>query len=259
MKKTLSILLSVLCFIFFASSAEAKNIKFAQVTDVHYKMHSDILCKIIKDINKTPDIDFVVFTGDNIGQTNKKNLEHFLNDTKKLNKPYYFVLGNKDVSKSQGLTKSEYIKLVRKSNKMHPKKTNYVFKKNNVVFMVVDGSKEIIPSVSGFYNKDTLQWVDEQLTKYKFNKVVILQHFPLANKPSNEFYLTHNAIEYLQMLSKHNNVIAVITGHYHKNDERMYNGVYHITSPSASDGSYKIIDIDIDNDYEVFTILKDVR
>ncbi|MCM1265245.1 MAG: metallophosphoesterase [Candidatus Gastranaerophilales bacterium] len=260
MKKALSVLILGLCLTcFFVASAEAKNIKFAQITDVHYKVHSDILCKMIKDINKTSDIDFVIFTGDNIGQTNQKNLQKFLDDTKKLNKPYYFVLGNKDVSKSHDLTKDTYMKMVHKTNKLHPKTSNYVFKKNNVVFLVADGSKEVIPSVSGFYNKETLQWIDEQLTKYKFNKVVIFQHFPLANKPSNEFYLTHNAIEYLQMLSKHNNVIAVVTGHYHKNDEVMYNGVYHITSPAASEGSYKIIEIDMDNDYEVFTILKDVK
>lgn len=260
MKKTLAVLFFVLCFSFSCFlSADAKNIKFAQVTDLHYKNHSDILIKIIKDINKSSDIDFVVFTGDNIGQANQKNLQKFLDDIKKLNKPYYLVLGDRDVSKSHDLPKSTYMKMVQKSSRCHPKTPNYVFKKNNVVFLAADGSKELIPGMSGFYNKDTLKWIDEQLTKYKFNKVVILQHFPLANKPSNEFSFTHNAIEYLQMLSTHNNVIAVVTGHFHKNDEVMYNGVYHITSPCASNGVYKIIDIDVDNGYEVFTILKDVK
>lgn len=240
-------------------TAHAKNIKFAQITDLNYRGRSDLLMKMIKDINKTPDIDFVVFTGDNIGQTNQTNLQKFLNDAKKLNKPYYIVLGDKDVAKSHDLLKKTYMKKAHSSNHAIPSTPNYSFKKNNMVFLVVDGSKEIIPTPSGFYNKDTLDWVDNQLTKHKFNKVVILQHFPIANKPSNEFYFTHNSLEYLQMLSKHNNVIAVVTGHFKKNDEIMYNGVYHITSPSATEGVYKIIDIDVDNGYEIFTIVKDIK
>ena len=227
MKKfVLYLCLLISACIFFTQSANAKNIKFAQVTDVLYRGSSAQLDKIISDINKTSDIDFVVFTGNNIGKPKENNLKNFMNDVKHLNKPYYIVLGNKD---------------------------------NDVIFIVADGSKELIPSVNGFYNHDTIAWVDKQLTKYAKNKVVILQHFPLANKPNNEFYYTYNILEYMQMLSRHNNVIAVVTGHYNKNDEVMYNGVYHITTPNASQGYYKIIDIEADNNYGVYTLLKEIK
>ena len=256
MKKIIT-LLFLICL--FTCSVYAKDVKFAQVTDVYYRGNSEMLNKIIKDINKTPDIDFIVFTGNNIGKPNENNLKHFLNDAKRLNKPFYIVLGNKDVSKSHHLDKKTYMSIVRRYSKFHPKSTNYTFKKNNIVFIVVDGSKEVIPSVNGFYNKDTIAWVNKQLTKYASNKVVILQHFPLVNKPNNEYYYTYNILEYMQILSKHNNVLAVVTGHYNKNDEVMYNGVYHITSPRSSEGTYKIIDIDTSNGNAVYTILKDVK
>jgi hypothetical protein len=42
-------------------------------------------------------------------------------------------------------------------------------------------------------------------------------------------------------------------------DEIIYNGVKHITTPAASNGFYKIIDIDCDNDYEVYTVIKEVQ
>ena len=171
-----------------------------------------------------------------------KNLEGFLSVVKKLNKPYYLVLGNKDVSKLNNLDKKTYISMVRKVNRNQGRTPNYVFKRNDIVYIVVDGTKEVIPGINGVYNK-----------------VVILQHFPLANKPSNDLYYTYNTLPYLQMLSKHNNVIAIVSGHYHKNDEVMYNGVYHITSPQSSNGVYKIIEIDVDNGYEVFTILKEIE
>lgn len=260
MKKfVLYLCLLISACIFFAQSVNAKNIKFAQVTDVLYRGSSAQLDKIISDINKTSDIDFVVFTGNNIGKPKENNLKNFMNDVKHLNKPYYIVLGNKDISKTHDMDKKTYMKLVRKVNRLHPSETNYVFKKNDVIFIVADGSKELIPSVNGFYNHDTIAWVDKQLTKYAKNKVVILQHFPLANKPNNEFYYTYNILEYMQMLSRHNNVIAVVTGHYNKNDEVMYNGVYHITTPNASQGYYKIIDIEADNNYGVYTLLKEIK
>lgn len=252
------ILLTLLLFTIFIQAVCAKDIKFAQVTDVYFRGQNETFDKIIDDINKTSDIDFVVFTGNNIGKANPIILKNFLNTAKKLNKPFYCVLGNKDVAKTHDLDKKTYMKLVKKVNRFHPSTPNYVFKKNDVVFIVVDGSKELIPSTNGFYSKDTICWLDSQLTKYAKNKVVILQHFPLVNKPNNEFYYTYNILEYMQMLSHHTNVIAVVTGHYNKNDEVMYNGVYHITSPRSSDGTYKIIDIDKSNN-AVYTMLKEVK
>lgn len=247
----LSFLISVLAPVY------AKNLKFAQVTDINYRKQSEVLVNIIRDINREPDIDFVVFTGNNIGKATKPNLRHFLNDLKRLHKPYYIVLGNKDVSKTNDLDKETYMNIVRKYNHTHPKTTNYTFKKKDIVFIVVDGSKDLIPSANGFYNKDTIEWVNKQLTKYNKNKVIIIQHFPIANKPNNEFYYTYNILEYMQMLSKHTNVMAVISGHYDKNDEITHNGILHITTPRSSKGSYKIIDVDIDNN-AVYTFLKEI-
>lgn len=252
------IFLTLLFLSLIIPAAMAKDIKFAQVTDVYFKDRSENLEKIINDINKTPDIEFVVFTGNNIGKANPNILKKFLNTAKRLNKPFYCVLGNKDVSKTHDLDKKTYMKMVRKYNRLHPTTPNYTFKKNNIVFIVVDGSKELIPSTNGFYSKDTICWLDEQLTKNAKYKVIILQHFPIVNKPNSEFYYTYNILEYMQMLSRHTNVLAVITGHYNKNDEIMYNGVYHITSPRSSEGTYKIIDIDKANN-AVYTILKDTK
>ena len=252
------IILMFLAVIFISvQSVSAKNIKFAQVTDVFFKDSSLALEKVIQDINRTPDIDFVVFTGNNIGKPKVDFLKGFLNEVKHLNKPYYLVMGNKDISKTKNLDKKTYIKTVKKYNRFHPATTNYTFKKGNIVFLVADGSKELVPTGNGFYNKETIDWIDKQLTKNAKYKVVILQHFPLANKPNNEFYYTYNILEYMQMLSRHTNVIAIISGHYNKNDEITYNGVYHITTPNLGGGVYKIVEIDENND--IYTLLRDIR
>jgi hypothetical protein len=38
--------------------------------------------------------------------------------------------------------------------------------KNKLVFIVVDGSKDVLPSSIGYYKNDTLDWLEEQLIKY---------------------------------------------------------------------------------------------
>lgn len=255
MKKLIFTILSMFIVQSFVS---AQTLKFIQVADLHLKDDQETFNKIIKDINRTKGVEFVVFTGDNLGRASKTLLNNFLTGTRKLNKPYYVLLGTKDVSKHNKLSKKTFIETLRRSNPRHPRDLNYVFKKKNVVFIVVDGSKEIIPSVSGYYPPDTIEWLDKQLTQYAENKVIILQHYPIANKPDNEIYYTYNAIDYLKMLHSHKNVKAVVSGHYHKNEEVMFDGVYHITTPEASKGKYKIIEIDLDSD-DIYTMVKEVE
>ena len=56
---------------------------------------------------------------------------------------------------------------------------------------------------------------------------------------------TYKVEEYQEILSRHNNVLAILSGHFHSNYETMKDGVYHISTPSllAVPYSYKIIDI----------------
>lgn len=61
--------------------------------------------------------------------------------------------------------------------------------------------------------------------------------------------------EYLRVLNKHLNVIAIMSGHYHSNIEQIEEGVYQIVTPSfRHNRSYKVIDIDTETG-EVYTML----
>ncbi|MCI1273608.1 MAG: metallophosphoesterase [Clostridiaceae bacterium] len=251
MKKFLSIIFFTIISIFYLSgSASANEIKFAQVTDTHYSLNNTFKTKVLTDtvdsLNKRNDIAFVIFTGDNIDTAHVDNLEGFMGVIKKLNKPYYIVIGNHDVFKSNGLSKEKYMEIVNEYNIFsRNKKPNYIFKKNGFVFMVVDGAKEVIPGANGYYRKDTLDWLDKQLTKYKKYPVVICQHFPVVPPRDVKSHTTYQAEKYIEIINKHNNVIAVIAGHYHMNGEKMLNGVYHISSPSllVEPNNYKIITV----------------
>jgi 3',5'-cyclic AMP phosphodiesterase CpdA len=234
----------------FALPCFADEIKFVQVTDTHYSTGNDYKKKVLEntvaDINHQKGVSFVVFTGDNVDQPNPKSLEEFIKIANKLYVPYYVVIGNHDVFRGGGMDKQQYLEIIRHNNILYTKrKPNYVFTKGKFVFMVADGAKEVIPGPAGYYKEDTLKWLDKQLTRYKNRPVVIFQHFPLVEPRPVASHKTYKAEDYLALLQKHTNVIAIVSGHYHVNNETMLDGVYHISSPSllSEPSSYKIIKI----------------
>ena len=146
----------------------------------------------------------------------------------------------------------------KKLGRYHSKNVNYTFKDGNIVFVVMNGVKEIIPGPNGYFKDEELLWLDKTLTKYKNNKVVLLQHFPLidSNRKGHNLYKKD---EYMQILSKHDNVIAVISGHYHENMEEKEGDIYNIVTKNFSDNQYyKLITID-DETYEIYTHLIDTK
>lgn len=247
-------------FMFFAltASAFAEDLRFVQIDGFGYasEQASD---KIITEVNKLKDVSFVVFSGNNISKPDKTYLEAFLKDVKKINHPVYIVLGQKDVNKQKGLGKADYMKLVSKNIRTHKKidSPNYVFEKKGVVFIVLDGSKEVIPTSMGYYKPEVINWLDEQLTLNADKNVVILQHYPIIPPCEKEMKYTAKPENYLKVLAKHKNVKAVVAGHFGVNNEMDVRGVKHISTAEAP--VYRVIDI-IDCDSknpEFWSIIKE--
>lgn len=235
----------------------AKSIKFIQVTDVHLTQdNAEYLKDFVEDVNnKYQDLDFVVFTGDNIDRPKEKDLELFLDTVKRLHTRAYILLGNHDLYKSQNMTHDKYMSLVRKKlGRYHSAEPNYVFKRGDVVFITMNGVKEVIPGANGYYREKELLWLDKMLTKYAKKKVVIFQHFSLLDTPVKSHKL-YKKDEYLNILKKHDNVIAIISGHYHQNREEFHDNIYYVITKNFSNNRYyKIIEID---DGTVYTHLID--
>lgn len=259
MRKLLGLLLT---FLIFVCSASAQDLRFVQVSDVRFSEASEnnMLDEVIKNINKQSNVKFVVFTGDNINKPVKIDLDLFLSKAKKLKCPFYIVLGDHDVNKHKDLSKAEYIKTIKKHvRKYKPELPNYVFEANGVVFVVADGSKDVIPGTSGFFKDDVITWLDEQLEIYKNKNVIIFQHFPIIPPSNKEMYYTSKPESYLKVLNKHKNVKAIISGHFDVNKEQTVQGVSHISTSGLP--YYRIIDIlDCETpNPTIWTILKEVR
>ena len=241
MKNILGILIILLLTV---SSVFSADMRFVQVDGLLYnETSSDKFVQLIEKINKEKNVEFIIFTGNNIAKPNKAELESFLKCAKNLNRPFYIVLGQKDVNKKKGLGKKEYMEMVHKKAKAHRRiqSPSYMFEKKGVLFIVVDGSKEVIPTTNGYYKEDVILWLDEQLDNNKDKNVVIVQHYPLVPPCIKETYYTFKADEYLKLLSEHKNVKAVVAGHFNASNEQNVNGVLHISTQDAP--TYRIIDI----------------
>ena len=236
-------LILFLVFILSVSVVFAKDMRFVQVTDIKFSGENvQMLEDFIEQINRQKDIEFVIFNGDNIAKPDKVELDKFLEKIKKLNKPFYIVLGEKDVNKYKHLGKEDYLKTIKKQFKKYkPENSNYVFEVDKFVFIVVDGSKEVIPSTNGYYKEDTLSWLENQLDLYLDRNVIIFQHFPLIPPSEKETYYTFKPEKYLEILSKHSNVKAIISGHFGVNKEVTFNGISHISTAGLP--FYRVVDI----------------
>ena len=120
-----------LCFAFLLSAFTvfASEVKFVQIDNLRYTPNSkeveDNFVKTMNNINKQ-EPDFVVFTGNNIAISNEKYLKAFLKKARKLNAPFYIALGHKDLHKKKGLSKVDYIKMVRRYTFKNISSPNYV-------------------------------------------------------------------------------------------------------------------------------------
>lgn len=246
--------LLLVVLLFCAGSLQAREIKLIHITDINLNTNNaSNLLKTIKEINQYKDIDFVVFGGNNISKANINNLNTFLYLLKKVRKKTIVLLGSSDVYASNGIDKKYYLKRVRNARlkrlSYHSRNTNYIFKHKGYVFIVMDGSKQYFQSTNGYYGKKELDWLDKKLDKYKEKDIIILQHFPLLDSKSN-WLDTAKKENYLDVLSKHKNVKIIISGHYGDNNEIKKDGIYHIiTKGYYKDFSYKIIQIDLEDDF----------
>ncbi len=249
--------------LFFAAtlSVGAKTITIAQMTDVHIgdvesekTQHSlQYLKEAIEAINARNDIDFVVFTGDNVDKSRPSDLKTFCVTARKLNKPYYVIMGNHDAHKVAGIPKDTYMHYIDIANK-YQKSDAMNFQipvTSDIQAVFLDGVVPNIPSSHGYFSEETIAWFRKVVKKNKHKKLIVFQHFPLVpprDEPSRT--ILHSA-DYKNILLLNDNILLIASGHYHQakvqTDE---NGIVHISTPSLlSEAQYAIIKINYD---EVF-------
>ncbi len=250
-KTLFNIALVITAISVFTNVADAKTLTFAVTSDIDYLSgdENDIGAKVLDGfITRTQETkyDFVVFNGDNIKKSKPQHLLAFLKRIRAVNAPYYLVMGDGDVHKISGMSKPEYLQLVKKYNKNQNDENSYYFyPAPGIIAIVLDGVSTGMPSNHGVFNKKTLRWLSQVLEKNKNKQAIIFQHVPYYEPVDLPEYEILEKAEYAAVLRRYNNVALIVSGHYGKDFEIKDDyGVTHISVPSLSKEPYYYTEIE---------------
>ncbi len=243
---SISILLAGVMFLGVQCYSSTSSLKFAQLSDTHfytgtdnttYKMigrSGELLDDAIAQINETPNVNFVMFTGDLIDKPFEKELSAFLPHTEKINAPWYFSFGNHDTMFGGYLNPKLYMELVNKYNK------NYKFEKTYYSFVPQKGYKAIVLdsiirdrlTSNGRIGETQLEWLDNEIKNSPKDTILIFMHVPIIEPFNSPNHRLEDADKVEEILNKYKNPIAVFQGHYHVAKITQKENIVYVSCPA---------------------------
>ena len=221
-----------------------KTLKFAHLSDLHTshktaisgnRMHPnsiELTKEAIKQVNEIPSLDFVVITGDGIDYPNTDLLKELGENLAMLNKPYYYAIGNHDVSVDY--SKEKFIKTLSKTNpyKTFDKPYYSTVLKKDFKIIVLDGASDTSITSKGYIDEKQLKWFDEQLKNSQDKVVLIFLHFPIEEPFESHSHRITNKDAVNKILAKYSMPIAIFSGHYHVTRIMQKDNILHVSTPS---------------------------
>ncbi|MBQ7450699.1 metallophosphoesterase [bacterium] len=244
--KNIFLLLIAICIAWFVypQYTMGKTLKFAHLSDLHTshktaisgnRMHPNSIeleKDAIKQVNETPNLDFVVITGDGIDFPNTDLLKELGENLATLNKPYYYAIGNHDVSVDY--SKEKFMKVLSKTNpyKTFDKPYYSTILKKDFKIIILDGASDSSITTKGYIDEKQLKWFDKELQESQDKVVLIFLHFPIQEPFSSHSHRITNKEEVDKILSKYSMPIAIFSGHYHVTRLMQNNNILHVSTPS---------------------------
>ena len=194
----------------------------------------ELLDDAIAQINETPNVNFVMFTGDLIDKPFEKELSAFLPHTEKINAPWYFSFGNHDTMFGGYLNPKLYMELVNKYNK------NYKFEKTYYSFVPQKGYKAIVLdsiirdrlTSNGRIGETQLEWLDNEIKNSPKDTILIFMHVPIIEPFNSPNHRLEDADKVEEILNKYKNPIAVFQGHYHVAKITQKENIVYVSCPA---------------------------
>ena len=258
----LGLFVAILWYCFFGFNtgfAHASNLKFAQISDVHYsnyekdtsfkvlsktgELFNDAICQV----NNTPNVDFVMFTGDLINQPRQEQLLCFINYANMLVYPWYAVLGNHDVAYKGTLTKQMFFDIINGHNP-NPcvQKPYYSFvPKKGYKVIGLDTIIDYQKTSQGEVPQEELDWLKQERDNSRGDIIIIFTHVPLIEPFPSEAHRMKNSYDVKLLLKKYPNPIIVCSGHYHAVKVFQEDNVLYISTPSLASypNAFRIINV----------------
>lgn len=193
-------------------SAWGQSFKFALLTDLHITKDSlafNDLLNAVTQVNQTPDIAFVLVTGDITENGDKASLVKAKSALDKLTKDYYIVSGNHECKWSEsGATD---FGLIYGSEL-------FKFEYNGVLFLGFP-TGPVIRMSDGHVSPQEISWLTDNLEKAgKEKPVFLVTHYPIQDGDVDNWYELTDAV-------RPYNIRAFLGGHYHSNRHFSYDGI----------------------------------
>ncbi len=255
---TISIVLAIIMFCGLQGYS-ASSLKFAQVSDVHFSTRSanttykltgespKLLDDAIAQINETPNVNFVMFTGDQIDKSYEKELSAFLPHAEKLIYPWYVVFGNHDTCLGGYLTPQVYLSIVQAHNKNFNYTTPYYSftPQKGYKVIVLDTIIRDRLTTNGWIDESQIEWLDEQIKNSPKDTILIFMHVPLVEPFNSPNHRLLNADQVESVLMKYKNPIAVFQGHYHSSKITQKGNILYVSTTSLATypNAFRIVNV----------------
>lgn len=240
-----------------------KLMKLAFVPDVNlsFEQHDGlimyneslvILQDVVKSLNKTTDLDLVLFGGDMTDNRDKEttDLPMFLDSVLGLKVPYYVILGDRDVDLSENYSKEDVCSEFKYNGFSDKSKTYWAVEPlSNVLLVGLDTT--IKNASSGSLSPEQLIWLNETLKKSPDKVTIISMHHPAIPSCSQDKvlpwknFVLSNSNEFLNIIRNYPQVKVVLSGHHYINQIQKVDNVLFISTPSVSvyPNEFKILTI----------------
>ena len=262
-----------------AQAAPRRTLRFGVLTDTHYadrptagtRHYADSLQKVdeaIEAFNRAK-VDFVIELGDlkdmdakGTPELTLRYLDSIEQRLQRFDGPLYHVLGNHDMD---CITKEEFLAHTSNAGRANGR-AYYSFEAQGVRCIVLDANfnADMTPYSRGNFDwrvanipTEQLDWLDGELTRHRRQPTIIFLHQMLDSfSDINKDLCVKNADKTVEIIERHEQVLAVIQGHHHPGHYSFRRGVHYLTlngmiEQAAPTNSYAIVEVRPSGDISV--------
>jgi alkaline phosphatase len=262
-----------------ALAAPRRTLRFGVLTDTHYadrptagtRHYADSLQKVdeaIEAFNRAK-VDFVIELGDlkdmdakGTPELTLRYLDSIEQRLRRFDGPLYHVLGNHDMD---CITKEEFLAHTSNAGRANGR-AYYSFEAQGVRCIVLDANfnADMTPYSRGNFDwrvanipTEQLDWLDGELTRHRRQPTIIFLHQMLDSfSDINKDLCVKNADKAVEIIERHEQVLAVIQGHHHPGHYSFRRGVHYLTlngmiEQAAPTNSYAIVEVRPSGDISV--------
>lgn len=243
-----------------AFPANAASLKLGFVTDWEYGSQKSVghklpskaktyLSSVVKYYNKTYKPDLVIGGGDYISSYSvskskaKKQLKSIVKTFRKTKAPRLYCIGNHDV---RVLSKATVKKILKMKNPAQSVDTHGF---RIITLDTNEPNSKGKFDIAGRMSKGDLDWLDQKLTT-SLPVIIFSHHSPIATpyEDGGNRMNIYDSSKVRAVLEKHDNVVAVFSGHHPINYSEERNGITYVIindlSSKPSKGAFATINLD---------------